>query len=54
MIFGVLLGPISLPRLFVFPRIIFGFIVGKTLNKISKKTIHLKYFRGWFFYVEFA
>jgi hypothetical protein len=34
MIFGVLLGPVWLPMLFVFPGKIFGFIVGKILNKI--------------------
>jgi hypothetical protein len=33
-IFGVLLGPIWLPILFVFPGIIIGLIVGKILNKI--------------------
>jgi hypothetical protein len=35
MIFGVLLGPVWLPILFVFPGIIIGFIVGNILNKIS-------------------
>ena len=33
-IFGVLLGPVWLPMLFVFPGIIIGLIVGKILNKI--------------------
>lgn len=34
-IFGALLGPVWLPMLFVFPGIIIGFIVRKTLYKIS-------------------
>ena len=35
MIFGVLLGPVWLPMLFVFPGIIIGFIIRKILNNIS-------------------
>lgn len=34
-IFGVLLGPVWLPMSFVFPGIIIGLIIRKTLNKTS-------------------
>ena len=35
MIFGVLLGPVWLPMLFVFPGVIIGGIIRKILNNIS-------------------
>ncbi|MDQ0245062.1 hypothetical protein J2S09_002638 [Bacillus fengqiuensis] len=34
-IFGVLLGPVWLPMLFVFPGIIIGFIIREIINNIS-------------------
>jgi hypothetical protein len=42
-IFGVLLGPVWLPMLFVFPGIIIGFIIRKIINNIFKNTSSIKY-----------
>ena len=38
-IFGVLLGPVWLPMLFVFPGIAFGILIKKIINNIFLKTI---------------